>query len=188
MSFRTVMPKVVAVSVALAGFAARAEVKIGYVDFQRALLETNDGKAAKARLQAMLDTRQKEVDKEQTDLLKEKDQLDKQASTMTDSARTERQTSLQKRFLDLSQRVEKGRQDMELRQRTELQTIISKMNGIVTQIAQREGLTVVLEKNEAGIVYAPQSMDLTNELVRLYNDQAKTAPGSSTKTPAQKGG
>src|SRR5262249_17997302 len=55
---------------------ALAAVKLGYVDLQRALGELEEGKAAKARLQAILDAKQKEIDSEQEALRKEKEQID----------------------------------------------------------------------------------------------------------------
>ena len=45
--------------------ARRRRSKFGYVDFQRVLLEVDEGKAAKARLQKWLEAKQKEIDKEQ---------------------------------------------------------------------------------------------------------------------------
>jgi outer membrane protein len=57
------------------------------------------------------------------------------------------------------------------------------MDPIIASIAQREGFTLVFEKTDSGLVYAPQSLDLTNELVRLYNDQHKGGKGSVTTTP-----
>ena len=43
------------------------------MDYQRVMLEVEDGKAAKARLQKWLESRQKEIDKEQEALRKEKE-------------------------------------------------------------------------------------------------------------------
>ena len=52
---------------------------------------------------------------------------------------------------------------------------------------------MVFEKTDSGLVYAPPSLDLTNELVRLYNDQNKgkaaakaDAPGAAKKADAPK--
>ena len=57
---------------------------------------------------------------------------------------------------------------LEEKQGTEMQKIIKKMQVVIGQIAQAEGYTYVFEKN-AGIIYGPPSLDLTNELIRKYN-------------------
>jgi len=152
---------------------ARAELKLAYVDLQRALLEVNEGKEAKRRLQSVLDAKQKDLDKEQDALRKEKDVLDKQASMMSEETRIQKQTDLQKKLFDLAQRWEKGKTEMATKERTELSAIFQKMDPIIASIATREGITMVFEKSDSGLVFAPPSFDLTNELVRIYNDQNK---------------
>src|SRR5712692_8749825 len=162
----------------------RAELKLGYVDLQRALQEVEEGRAAKARLQGMLEAKQKEIDREQEGLRKEKELLDKQASAMSEEVRTQRQNELQKKVVELTQKWEKGRQDMGTKERSELQAIFGKMDPIIASLAQREGMTMVFEKSDSGLVFAPPSLDLTNELVRLYNDQYRSAKADA-KAPNQ---
>jgi outer membrane protein len=150
---------------------ARAELKLGYVDLQRALGEVEEGRAAKARLQSMIESKEKEITKEQEGLRKEKEVLDKQASAMSEEARQQKNNDLQKKVMELAQKWEKARQDMGAKERTELQAIFAKLEPIIANIAQREGMTMVFEKSGAGLVFAPPHLDMTNELVRMYNDQ-----------------
>ncbi len=180
MSLRSLSALAVGLSLA-APLAARAEPKFAYVDLQRALLEVNEGREAKARLQKVLDAKQKELDQEQEALRKEKELLDKQASMMSEETRIQKQTDLQKKLFDLAQKWEKGKQEMALKERNELQGIFQKMDPIIAQIAQREGFTMVFEKTDSGLVYAPASLDVTNELVRLYNDKNKGGGKSTAK-------
>ena len=174
----------VAVSLAFAPLA-RAELKLGYVDLQRALTEVEEGRAAKARLQGLIEAKEKEISKEQEGLRKEKEVLDKQASAMSEEARIQKNNELQRKVMELAQKWEKARQDMSVKERTELQAIFAKMDPIIAAIAQREGMTMVFEKNDAGLVFAPPHLDMTNELVRRYNDQHKgEAKADAPKVPA----
>ena len=43
------------------------------------------------------------------------------------------------------------------------------MAVIIRGIAEAEGFTFVFDKSESGLLYAPDSLDITNELVRKYN-------------------
>jgi len=172
----------IAAPLTLSGIA-RAEVKLAYVDLQRALMEVDEGRSAKARLQKILEEKQKELDKEQESLRKEKELLDKQASAMSEETRVAKQTDLQKKLFDLAQRWEKGKTEMAQKERTELQSIFQKMDPIIAEIAQREGFTMVFEKTDSGLVYAPGHLDMTNELVRRYNDKHKGGGGKSAPKP-----
>lgn len=180
MSSRQILVAALATVSLLAPRVARAaELKIAYVDLQRAFAEADEGKAAKARLEALRDAKQKEIDKEQEALKKEKDTFDKQVATMTEATRNQQGSELQKKFLDLQQRFEKGRAELTQNERETLSGILAKMQPIIQTIAQRDGFTMVFEKTDSGLLYAPASLDITNELIRLFNEKYKV-----TSTPA----
>jgi outer membrane protein len=165
--------------------AARAESKIGYVNFQKALAEIDEAKAAKGRLEALKEQKQKDLDKAQEQLKKDKDTFDKQAATMTEQARNEKAEALQRRFIDLQQNFEKGRAELAQKENEEFQPIVQKMRTVINSIAQREGFTMVFDAG--GIAYAPDSLDLTAQLVRTYNEQNKVKTSSTAPaTPAKK--
>lgn len=182
MSRITFVAAIAAAALSTSAFAQ--DVKIGYVDLQRALGEVEEGRAAKNRLQSMLQNRQKEIDKEQEALRKESETLQKQASAMSEETLRNKQIEMQKKLMELSQKYEKGRQEMAQTEARELQAIFQKMDPIIKQIAERDGLTMVFEKTDSGLVYAPPSLEITNELVRLYNAQHKG--GGAKKADATK--
>ncbi|HET9037084.1 MAG TPA: OmpH family outer membrane protein [Myxococcaceae bacterium] len=157
--------------------------KIGYVNFQKALAELDEAKAARARLETLKEQKQKDLDKAQDALKKDKDTFDKQASTMTEQARNEKAEGLQKRFIDLQQNFEKGRAELAQKENEEFQPIVGKMRTIITSIAQKEGFQMVFDAG--GIAYAPDSLDLTPQLVRTYNEQNKVkTPSTAPKAEA----
>jgi outer membrane protein len=166
--------------------AAYAQSKIGYVNFQKALAELDEAKAARARLETMKDQKQKDLDKAQDQLKKDKDTFDKQASTMTEQARNDKAEALQKRFIELQQNFEKGRAELSQKENEEFQPIVGKMRTIINSIAQKEGFTMVFDAG--GIAYAPDSLDLTPQLVRTYNEQnkAKASSAPAAAAPAKK--
>jgi outer membrane protein len=169
---------------AVAETQAVAETKVGYVDLQRALQEVNDARSAKTRLQAMVDEKKKKFELEQEGLLKERDAFEKQASAMSSDAKGQRQTDLGKKALDLNQRWEKEKVAFAEKEQTEMKAIFAKMNPIIASIAAREGMSFVFDKTEGGILYAPAYLDITNELVRLYNDQ-KAGKGKGDLKPTR---
>lgn len=188
MSFRRLMVALAAaIPLTLSATAyAQAGLKIGYVNFQKALAELDEAKAAKARLESVKDNKQKELDKAQDALKKDQETFQKQAATMTEQARVEKGEALQKRFIDLQQSFEKGRAELAQKENEEFQPIVQKMRAIITTIAQKEQFTMVFDAG--GIAYAPDSLDLTPQLVRTYNDQNKvkaTSP-APVATPAKK--
>ncbi len=160
---------------------AHADIKLGYVDLQRALQEVAEGKDARARLKTELDKKKADFEAEQAKLRDDKAVLDKQGSMMSEEVRNQKFTELQKRLFELTQRAEKLQAEMASSEQKELKKIFEKMDPIIAAIAVREQLTMVFEKTDSGLVYAPASLDVTNELVRTYNDKYKVVASAAPK-------
>ncbi|MDX2009267.1 MAG: OmpH family outer membrane protein [Myxococcaceae bacterium] len=174
----------VVLSVSLVASVARADLKVGYVDLQRALLEVSEGQSAKAKLKSEMDKKKAELDAEQAKLTDDKAVLDKQGAMMSEEVRTQKFTEWQKRLYEAMQKAQKVQMELADKERTELKKIFEKMDPIIASIAQREGLTMVFEKTDSGLVYAPPSLDLTNELVRTYNEKHPSKGGGSPAAKA----
>lgn len=168
---------IAAVTLFAAG-AHAADFKAAYVDLQRAIQETDEGKAAMTRLKAWVESKEKQVEKEKTAFQSEVDAFQKQSATMEEKARGAKEQELQKKYLELAQKAEKARGEMAEQQRKELGNVMPKMEQLLGQIAQREGLTMVFDKSSSGLAWAPASLDLTNELIRTYNSQFKATKGA----------
>jgi outer membrane protein len=184
MSLRSTLAALAAVLTLALPLAASAQMKIGYVDYQRVLLEVEDGKSAKTRLQKWLDDRQKEIDKEQEGLRKEKELLDKQASAMSEETRIQKATDLQKKILELAQKWDRYRAEAAGKERSEMEPIVSKIDGVIARIAERDGLSFVFERRDSGLVYAQTQYDLSNEVIRAYNALPKSAAPKAPAAPA----
>lgn len=178
---RTVSLFALLAAVGLAAPAAvRAEVKLGYVDLQRALNEVEEGKAAKAALKGEFDQKQKILDERKTDFEKARADFEKQASVMSEDARKQKQGELERKGMELQSFFMQQQKELAERERETTRGIFEKMQGIVREIADADGLSAVMQSE--ALVYAAPSLDITNELVRKYN--ARYKPGSA---PAAKG-
>jgi len=159
---------------------ARADQKMAFVDLQRALLEVEEGKSAKTKLKAEFDSRQKTLDAEQSSLKQDKDDLDKRSSAMTPEARQAKEQELMGRLQTVQQHYVKMQKELSDQEHQMTQAIFQKMEGVIATIAKTEGLTFVFDKG-AGLVYAPPALDLTNELIRRYNDKYPVAGNKGSK-------
>jgi outer membrane protein len=166
---------------ALGATPAFADLKIGYVDLQRALAEVGEGQQAKAKLKAEIDKKKVEFETEQKKLREDGMVLDRQASAMSEEVRIEKMKQLQGRVMQMTDKGQKLQVEFVEKERVELKKIFDKMDPIVAAIAKRDGLSVVFEKTDSGLVFAESSLDVTNELVRTYNEKY---PVKGMKAPA----
>jgi outer membrane protein len=191
MSLRSPLALIVALSLALPAAALAADFKVAYVDYQRVLLEVEDGKAAKARLEKWLLGRQKEIDSEQEKLRQEKEALEKQKDALSEETFNQRAMDLQKKVYELAQKWERSRMEAADKERKEMEPIAKRIDEIIARIAEREGLSMVFDKRDSGLVYALSHFDLTLEVIRSYTSaapkgQPKDVPTRDTPKDAPK--
>src|SRR5712675_1720851 len=167
-------------AVAVAARSAYAQaMKIGYVDVQRAVQEVEEGKAARSRLQAELQQKRSDLDKKRADLEKMKTDYDKQAPVLSDEAKRQRQEQLQKAFVEAQNAAGQMQEELSGKEQEAMQTISKRLLQVVAEVSDKENFTFVLDK--AALLYAPAASDVTNEVVRRYNERFGGAP--SGKTP-----
>ncbi|HMF40402.1 MAG TPA: OmpH family outer membrane protein [Polyangia bacterium] len=169
--------------------AAFAEdMKVGYVDMQRALNETEDGRKAKEKLKKDFDQKQKELDEQQAALKKDMEDLEKKRTLLPADKVQAKEAEMRGRLEKLQQTYVRLQQDLSGKEQKETQKIFERMTGIIQQIAAAENFSMIVDKS--ALVFAKPHLDLTNELIRRYNGGGtggqKTAPPAAPKPPAKK--
>tara|TARA_B100001750_G_scaffold116423_2_gene92263 strand:- start:182 stop:745 length:564 start_codon:yes stop_codon:yes gene_type:complete len=155
-----------------------AQTKIAVVDLQRALMETEDGRRAKARLERLFKRRQKSLDAAQEELRDMKEDIERQKNVLSREALAERLESYQKKFVELQQSYVEYQQELAAKEAELTQGILQKMQEIMRRIGQQEGYEIILEANESGVIWVPSNLDLTDQLIQRYN--AENGGGSSS--------
>jgi outer membrane protein len=195
----------VALVIALVGIAAPAlqAQRIGFVDLQRALNETQEGQAAKARLKRMFTKRQTELDGLQERIKRMEEGLQKQKTVLSEDAYEKRVEAYRKAFIELQTTYVQYQRDLTERETKETGRILQQMQDILGEVGERDSYTAVVEVNEGGVFYYKKALDLTNELIRLYDqrhpgskgggdaEEGEKSPGKAkgpAKAPAKTGG
>jgi outer membrane protein len=177
--------------ITLAGSSALAEeTKLGYVDLQRAISETEDGRKAKAQLKKEFDQKQKEIDEQQADVKAAIEDFDKKRSLLSADKVREKETELQARLQKVQQTYLRHQQDLQQKQDQVMGKIVERMNRILIKIATTESFTMIFDKTPGGLVFAKPHLDLTNDLIRRYNsgegNEGGKAPAAAAPAPAKK--
>jgi len=171
---------------------ARAEdLKIGYVDMQRAVAETEDGRKARASLKKVFDQKQKELDEQQENFKKKKEDFDKKRTLLTADKVREKENELQGEFEKVQQSYLRHQRDLQEKEGEVMQKILERMNRIINKIAVSENFSMIFDSTRGGLVFAKPHLELTNELIRRYNSgegaeggKAPAKPGAAPAKPA----
>jgi outer membrane protein len=162
------------------------DTKLGFVDMQRALNETDDGKKAKAALKKVFDQKQKELDEQQEELKKAIDDLDKKRTLLPADKVREKEAELQGRMQKVQQTYLRHQQDLQAKEQEATGKIFERMNKILGKIALAENFTMILDKTQGGIVFAKPHLDLTNDLIRRYNAGEGADGAAAASAPKKK--
>jgi outer membrane protein len=172
----------ISLSLLLAARAVHAEaMKIGYVDVQRAVQEVEEGKQARARLKSELDAKRASLDQKRATLEKMKSDYDKQVVTMSDETKRKKQEELQKAFIEAQNEAGQMQEELTGKEQEAMSGISKRLLQIVAEVSDKESFTFVLDKS--ALLYAPAASDVTNEVVRRYNERFGGTPAA--KAPAK---
>jgi outer membrane protein len=184
-SLRTFGAPFCALALLLASSVAAAEpasARVGVVDTQRAIMETEDGLRAQATLKKLFDSRQRELDKKQEELQKERDDIEKQKDVLSKVALAKRVDKWQREMAQLQTVFVDYNKELQKKQGELTQPIFQKAMGLIRRLATQEGYDMVVDKQ--AVPYVRSDLDLTDRLITLYNQGV--APEADTKAPPAK--
>ena len=178
----SVLPRVLSLVIALLAVALPASaqtMRVGVVDTQRAVMETEDGLRMQATLKKLFDSRQRELDRKQEDLQKEKDDLDKQRDVLSKSAFAKRADKWQREMVQLQTVFVEYNKELQKKQGELTQPIFQKAMNVIRRVATQEGFDVVVDKQ--AVPYSRSDLDVTDRVITLYNQGGPAE--DTTKAP-----
>lgn len=160
--------------------------KIAVVDLQRAINETEDGRKAKGQLKKLFKQKQDELDKRQNELKSQKDMLEKQKNVLARDVLSKKLEDYQKSFVDLQTKYMDYQKELASKEGELTKQIVARMENILRRIGQTEGYTLIMERNEAGVVWVPTNLDLTDVVIQKYNAGEGKTDNAGPAVPASK--
>ncbi|HVN95605.1 MAG TPA: OmpH family outer membrane protein [Syntrophorhabdaceae bacterium] len=156
-------------------------MNIVYADLQKIMLESNQGKEIQTTLKAEADKLKKDLDTKQDELQKLKDAIEKQAATITPEARADKEKQYQAKLKDYQRLAGDYQTELQQKDQEYTQKILKEIETIVKNLGEKEKYTLILEKNQAGILFASPTIDITDKVIALFNEAGKKQQPTSKK-------
>src|SRR5258708_13899535 len=170
---------VAAVAMLVSGTAAQApapavpaSTKIGYIDVQRVLARSAAGVAAREQLEKERATIQKDMDGRRVELEKLRDEREKKGALMTPDARREKQEQFERKRRDAARAADDYQKELEKKEGVLLQKVLQEVGGVIEKVGKEKNYYMIVEKRNAGVLYASNDADLTDEVIRAYDRDA----------------
>jgi len=157
---------------AAAPAAAVGAAKIGYIDVQRVLARSAAGVAAREQLEKERATIQKDMDGRRQELEKLRDEIEKKGALMTADTRRDKQEQFERKRRDAARAADDYQKELEKKEGQLLQKVLQEMGGVIEKVGKEKNYYMIVEKRNAGVLYAATDADLTDEIIRAYDRDA----------------
>lgn len=154
--------------------AGPASTRIGVVDPQRILGETNAGKRAKDMLASFAKNRQALIELEEKELRRMEEDFVKQGSVLSANAKREREEQFRRRMAEYQQKVTDLNREVQDKQKEVLDGFRDKIEALSGKVAKRLELQAVFDRGRGGpTIYADEAVDVSSQVIEEFN---KTYP------------
>jgi outer membrane protein len=153
-----------------AGSVARIDGKVGVINSQRLLNDTNAGKRAKESLTAYSKNRQALMELEERELRRMEEDFVKQSSILSSAAKRDREEQFRRRMQEYQQKAAELNREVQEKQKDVLEGFREKIETVVAKVAKRLGLQVVVDKSKGGpTIYHEEGLDISSEVIEEFN-------------------
>ncbi|WP_456397501.1 OmpH family outer membrane protein [Desulfurobacterium sp.] len=151
--------------------AKAASFAVYYIDMQKILNESFQGKKAKTELESKI----KEANSKLKKLQDEIEQIKKELSSplISKKMKQEKENEIQTKILQYRQIQQESQKLLTQLQRELTSKIVNDVFKIVKQYRKAHHIPMIVEKNEAGIISADPKYDLTDKILKLYSRAGK---------------
>lgn len=181
--FRHVLAALAATAIAATAPAAlAAELKVGFVNYQKLLAESPQARAANAALEGEFAGRQRDIVAMQKGLKDKEDKLQRDSAVMSEAERTKSERELRDGERDLQRRVNEFQEDVNVRRNEEFGKVNRALVQEVQSYARANGYDLVVSE---GVVFAAEGIDITAQIIAALKAKAPAAPapGPRPTTP-----
>ena len=151
--------------------SAQDRVKIGFLDVQRVISESQAGKRARDRFQAEVKKAEADALRDKTEIERLKSDFDKKGPLMKEEERRGLEADLEKRFINYQRSVTDTQQVLQKKDREMTNDILKDLERIVGEVGKADKFTLILERSQ--ILYSDQGIDITNRVIEAFNSKGK---------------
>jgi len=167
----------------LAAGQASAEIKIGYVEFNKLLEDAPQTKTAMQTLENEFGPRRREIMTMQNDLKAKEDKLQKESAVMSEADRNNAEKAFRDEQREYSRKTGEFQDDASTRKNEELGKVQRFLVQEIRNYASAQGYDLVV----TDVVYAKQALDITPAVLAVLQSKPASIAAPSTapaKTPA----
>ncbi len=144
--------------------------KIGVFDMQVVMVKSTAGMDIKNELNKKKEYYTAEIKKREKALKQMRDEIEKKAMMLSQEARDEQEKAYQKKLRDLKLYANDSETDLKTMYRDKTQKLIHDILLVARNYAKKNNFSIVIEKQEGGVVFADKAIDITEQILKAFNE------------------
>ena len=163
------------VSVAVAAlaapmFAQTTPARVAVIDVQKVLTQSSAGKTAYDKLKKMQEDRLEKAKQMDEELRKLDADISAKKISLSEDKLAEMQKTLADKRISMQRFAQDADREMGEARDRELQALEAKIKPVIDGIGKEMGLAAIFNKFESGLVYASDAIDITDTVIKRFND------------------
>jgi outer membrane protein len=148
-------------------------LKIGVIDLQKCIQQSEAGKKASKGLQEKADRIKKDLESRREELKKLSEEFNKKSNVLSADVKREREKELIRKDEDLRELVRKKEEEMHKDEYSAMQPLLNELFEVTKKLAKDEGFTLILE-SKSGVVYFSKPVEeITDKVIKISNESKK---------------
>ena len=165
---------------------AQTNGKVAVINIQSALVSTKDGQKAASELTNRFQPKKTEFDKRQNEINELQDKLNRGRNTLSDDARQNLVREIDQKTKSLKYDTEDAQAELNNTEQKIMGELYGRIRAVVDKYAKDNGYILVLDdSSQQMMVYASSSIDITRDIIELYDKNSPGQPAATSSGAAQ---
>lgn len=176
------------VSLAVAAMAApmfaqaAAPSRLAVIDVQKVLATSNAGKVSYERLKKFQEERVAKAQKMDEEIRNLENDINQKKLSLSEDKLAEMTKQISDKKINMQRFAQDADREVGEARDKELQGLEAKIKPVIDQIGKEMGLAAIFNKFESGLVYASEAIDVTDMVIKRFNDASTAvAPAPAKK-------
>ncbi len=148
-------------------------MKFGFIDLNRALNESNEGKKAVTALESLVKSKQNLIAEKEDKLNQLKNEITSQTAILNNDALKKKQEQHDELLKVYQRMIQDSKEEIQKKQSDFMKDILIDLREVIAKFGEDEGYTAIFERFESGLLYMPESTDLTDKMIETFNGSSK---------------
>ena len=152
-----------------------APARVAVINVQKVLADSTRGKVAYERLQKLQDEKAGRAQKMDDELKSIDSQINEKKMSLSDEKVVELRKQFDEKKIAFQRYAQDADRDLTAERDRALAELEKQLMPIINQVGKEMGFAVIFNKYESGLVYASDAIDISDVVVKRFNESSPSA-------------